>query len=108
MSAHSVTLSSRSFSSMLNSLMRSINTNIGVFCLTRPQSHDLMSINHYTTDVVSSLYDQCLSTFFSGVRVARSLVFCVVFCGSLFVLLSFFFLSLCGLYFFDLRNGCNL
>jgi hypothetical protein len=29
---------------------------------------------------------------FSGVRVARSLVFCVMFCRSLFVLLSFFFL----------------
>ena len=28
---------------------------------------------------------------FSGVRVARSLVFCVVFCRSLFALLSFFF-----------------
>jgi len=30
-------------------------------------------------------------TVFSGVRVARSLVFCVVFCRSLLVLLSFFF-----------------
>ena len=28
---------------------------------------------------------------FSGVRVARSLVFCVMFCRSWFVLLSFFF-----------------
>jgi len=40
---------------------------------------------------------------FSGVRVTRSLVFCVVFCRSLFVLLSFFFWSLCCLVFFDLR-----
>jgi hypothetical protein len=40
---------------------------------------------------------------FSGVRVTRSLVFCVVFCRSLFVLLSFFFWSLCCLSFFDLR-----
>ena len=40
---------------------------------------------------------------FSGVRVARSLVFCVVFCRSLFVLLSFFFWPLCFLSFFDLR-----
>jgi hypothetical protein len=39
---------------------------------------------------------------FSGVRVARSSVSCVVFCRSLFVLLSFFFWPLCCLY-FDLR-----
>ena len=39
----------------------------------------------------------------SDVRVPRSLIFCVVFCGSLFILkLSFFFLPLCFL-FFDLR-----
>jgi hypothetical protein len=31
---------------------------------------------------------------FSGVRVARSLVFCVVFCRSLFVLLPFFYLAI--------------
>ena len=40
---------------------------------------------------------------FSGICVARSLVFCVMFCGSLFVLLSFFFWTLCCLSFFDLR-----
>jgi hypothetical protein len=40
---------------------------------------------------------------FSGVHVARSLVFCVMFCRSLYVLLSFFFWPLCGLSFFDLR-----
>jgi hypothetical protein len=34
-------------------------------------------------------------TLFSEVRVARSLVFCVVFCRSLFVFLSFFFCPLC-------------
>jgi hypothetical protein len=39
---------------------------------------------------------------FSGVRVDWSLVFCVVFCRSLFVLLSFFFWPLCCLS-FDLR-----
>jgi hypothetical protein len=39
----------------------------------------------------------------SGVRVARSLGLCVVFCRSLFVLLSFFFWPLCCLSFFDLR-----
>jgi hypothetical protein len=38
---------------------------------------------------------------FSGVRVAQSLVFCVVFCRSLFVLLCFFFWSLYCLSFFD-------
>ena len=38
-----------------------------------------------------TLYDHLSShPVFSGVRVARSLVFCVVFCRSLFVLLSFF------------------
>ena len=31
---------------------------------------------------------------FIGLRVARSLVFCVMFCRSLFVLLSFFFLAI--------------
>ena len=40
---------------------------------------------------------------FSGVRVTRSLVFCVVFCRSLFVLLSFFFRPLCCLSFLGLR-----
>ena len=39
---------------------------------------------------------------FSGVRVTRSLVLCVMFCRSLFVLLYFFFWPLC-LLFFDLR-----
>jgi hypothetical protein len=39
---------------------------------------------------------------FSGVRVARSLVFCVVFCRSLFIILSLFSWSFCCL-FFDLR-----
>ena len=38
----------------------------------------------------------------SGVRVAQTLAFCVVFCRSLFVLSSFFFIVLC-LSFFDLR-----
>jgi hypothetical protein len=40
---------------------------------------------------------------FSGVRVARSLVLCGVFCRSMFILLSFFFWPLCFLSFFDLR-----
>ena len=40
---------------------------------------------------------------FSEVRVARSLVFCVMFCRSLFVLLSFFPWPLYCLPFFDVR-----
>ena len=40
---------------------------------------------------------------FSGVHVTRSVVFCAVFCRSLFVRLSFFCLPLCCLSFFDLR-----
>ena len=40
---------------------------------------------------------------FSGVRVARSLVFSVMLCRPLFVLLSFFFWPLHCLFFFDLR-----
>jgi hypothetical protein len=39
-----------------------------------------------------------------GVRVARSLVFCVMSCRSLFVPLSFLFWPLCCLFFFD-RGG---
>ena len=45
---------------------------------------------------------QSCSPVFSGVRVARSVVFCVLFVRSLFVLLSFFIWSLCCLS-FDLR-----
>ena len=39
----------------------------------------------------------------SGVHISRSLVLCVMFCRSLFVLLYFFFWPLCCLSFFDLR-----
>ena len=39
---------------------------------------------------------------FSGVYVTRSLVLCVMFCRSLFVLLSFFLWSFCCLFLFDL------
>ena len=38
----------------------------------------------------------------SGIRVTSSLILCVMFCRSLFVLLSFFIWPLCGLS-FDLR-----
>ena len=40
---------------------------------------------------------------FSGVRVARSLVLCVMFCRTLFFLLLFCFCPLCSLSFFELR-----
>ena len=40
---------------------------------------------------------------FGGVRVTRSLVLCVVFCRSLFLLLYFFFCPLGCLPFFDVR-----
>ena len=43
------------------------------------------------------------SSVFSEVCVAQFLVFCVMFCISLFVLLSFFFWPLFCLFFFDLR-----
>ena len=39
----------------------------------------------------------------SEVRVIRSLVLCVMFCRSLFVLLYFFIWPLCCLFFFDIR-----
>ena len=40
---------------------------------------------------------------FNGVHVARSLAFCVLLCGSSFVLWFCFFWPLCFLSFFDLR-----
>jgi hypothetical protein len=48
---------------------------------------------------LSTLPEQLsLSPVFSGVRVTRSLVLCVMLCRSLFVLLSSFFWPLCCLY----------
>jgi len=43
--------------------------------------------------------------YFSGVRVVRSLVFCVMFCMTLYFRLSFFFLLFYCLSYFDLRRG---
>ena len=45
----------------------------------------------------------CSLPDFSGIRVARSFVFCVMFCRSLFVLLFFFLWQLCCRSFLDLR-----
>jgi hypothetical protein len=49
---------------------------------------------------VSLVEQELLNPIFSGVRVAWSLVFCVVFCRSLFVPLSFFFWPLYYLSFY--------
>ena len=49
-------------------------------------------------------YSLCKIRVFIRVRVARSLVFCVMFCRSLFVILTFFFWPVCCLFFSDLRN----
>ena len=59
-------------------------------------------------------FDSCLTPYFKlyiafiGVRVTRSLVLCVMFCRSLFVLLSFSLWSLCCLSFFDFFYGFRL
>ena len=47
-----------------------------------------------TTCGTGTAYHSGASQMFSGVRVARSLVFCVMFCKSLFVILSFFLLAI--------------
>jgi hypothetical protein len=52
-------------------------------------------------------YPPGASEFTSGFYVAQSLVFCVMFCRSLFVIFSFFFWPLCCLSFFDLRILIN-
>jgi len=44
--------------------------------------------------LLSLLENMSSSQVYSGLRVARSLVFCVVLCRSLFVLLSFFLLAI--------------
>ena len=54
-------------------------------------------------ELLTILEQLSLSLIYNGVRVARSLVFCVVYCRSLFVLLSIFFWPLHSLPFFDLR-----
>jgi hypothetical protein len=51
---------------------------------------------------IFNIRDTCISLVFSGVRVTRSLVLCVVFRRSLFVHLSFFVWSLWCLSFFNL------
>ena len=53
--------------------------------------------------MVYQIYLVFLQILNNGVRVTRSLVFCVIFCRSLFVLMYFFSWPLCYLFFFDLR-----
>ena len=67
-----------------------INPNYHTIEVTRPCKGTMQLTNLISPPVVS------------GVRVTRSLVLCVLFCRSLFVLLSFFFWPLCSLS-FDLR-----
>jgi hypothetical protein len=75
--------------------------------LTNIIYHILLSIHHDTDRNQQSTAHPSgtpsSTPVFSGVRVTRSLVFCVVFCRSLFFLLSFFCWPLCCLSFSDLR-----
>ena len=88
----------------------------GIGCTCRKYFPVLSSIMTYhrvcsqinTTGTTSeagtaTLPEYLSSTRFSGVRVTRYLVLCVVFCRSLFVRLCFFFWPLCCLSVFDLR-----
>jgi hypothetical protein len=67
-----------------------------------------VSFNSNTTGITSGAGTANLSgnlsspPYLCGVRVAESLVFCVMFCRLLFVFLYFFFQPLYGLSFFDL------
>ena len=65
----------------------------------------LHDFHDYTNDTGTAYRSGhlCSSPIFSGVCVARSLIYCVVYCSSMFVLFSFFFLPLHYLSFFELR-----
>ena len=76
---------------------------ISVICGVQQDFHFSLCSCHLTVTGQVSLVDQELPTFpehpsslpvFSGVHVAWSLVFCVMFCRSLFVLWFFFFLAI--------------
>jgi hypothetical protein len=88
---------------------------IDMFCLSLSQSGLSSSslitgfvtkitrrIPHVKQELLSLPENLSWPLIFSRVHVTRSLVFCVVFCRSLFVLLSFFFRSL-----YCLSNCCN-
>ena len=68
----------------------------------------IIKLNWDTTQTLWLIYQnkqkhQSSLQLFCGVHVARSLVFCIMFYSSLFVLLSFFFWPLYCLSFFDLH-----
>ena len=91
--------------------MRLLSYQSSMCSIVKSYSIDIILQNHL---LVTGVHNRCnmqeLHTLpenlsspvvFCGVRVARSLVFCVVFCRSLFVILYFLFWPLCCLFFFD-------
>jgi hypothetical protein len=74
-----------------------------ILCTIRPDDHRIepgTAIQCKTKD--SSCHRQSSVRFWSGIRAAKSLVFCVVFYRSLFINLSFFCWSLHCMPFFEL------
>jgi hypothetical protein len=66
-------------------------------------SRGIRQVPHVEQELPTLPEDLSSLSVLSGVRIVRSLVFCVRFCRSMFVFLSFFFWALCCLSFFDLR-----
>ena len=62
-------------------------------------------VSHVEQELLTIWEHLRLSAVFSGVRVAKSLVFCVIFCRSLFILLFFFFWPLCCLSFLQFTTS---
>jgi hypothetical protein len=75
------------------------------------QTNVLLVCTHYHIGLINTDFNELLTLpehqsshpVFSGVRVIRSIVFCVMFCRTLFILLSFFCWPLCCLSVFELR-----
>ena len=67
----------------------------------------LRHVSSIPPQLLRQSHGKYMHVIFSGVRFTPSLVLCVMFCGSLFVLLSVFFRPLCCLFFFDLRIPIN-
>ena len=65
-------------------------------------SRGIRQVPHVEQELLTLPEDLSSLSVLSGVRIVRSLVFCVRFCRSMFVFLSFFFWALCCLS-FDLR-----
>ena len=92
-----------SVSQMTNDIFRCRNYNLKISSFMTYHRVSNKSNTMGATCEAGIAYPSGASEFtpvFSEVRVVRSLVLCVVFCRSLFVLLSFFFWSLCCLSFF--------